>query len=273
MAAAMTMREFAAATGVSEGTLRMWEARHGFPDPERLPSGHRRYSQRDLEQVRALLEAREQGLSLPGAIERARRVAAEPQPSLFTALRRRFPELAPQVVPRRVLVHLSHAIEDECCLRAQRPLLFGCFQRERFYRAEEARWREMARTAERALVFADFAELRCQRGGPVEVPIGAEDALAREWAIVCDAPRYSACLAAWELPEQEELPDRERRFETVWSVEPEIVRAAARIGCELAGNRLDRDLEERLGEEPPPSGEDVRVMGALTSRMVGYLGS
>src|SRR4051794_3478383 len=110
MAADMSMREFAAATGVSEGTLRMWEARHGFPDPERLPSGHRRYSQLDLAQVRALLRARESGLSLPTAIERARRLGSEPRPSVFSALRERFPELAPHLLPKRVLVHLSHAI-------------------------------------------------------------------------------------------------------------------------------------------------------------------
>src|SRR3954453_23104673 len=114
----MTMREVAAASGVRAGTLRMWEARHGFPDPERLASGHRRYSVRDLEQVRALVTAREAGLSLPVAIERARRLGAEPRPSVFSALRERFPELAPQLIPKRVLTHLSHAIEDECCLRA-----------------------------------------------------------------------------------------------------------------------------------------------------------
>jgi MerR family transcriptional regulator, light-induced transcriptional regulator len=270
MATAMTMREFAAATGVSEGTLRMWEARHGFPDPERLPSGHRRYSQRDLEQVRALLAAREQGLSLAVAVERARRVAAEPRPSLFSALRERFPELAPQVVPKRVLVHLSHAIEDECCLRAQRPLLFGCFQRERFYRTEEARWREMARTAERAVVFADFPELRRPRGGPVEVPIGAEDALAREWAIVCDAPGASACLVGWEPPA---APRAERRFETIWTVDRAVVREAARVCCELVGRvepELVAGLDGRLADTPAPAGDEVRAAVELTMRMVLY---
>src|SRR3954447_21517211 len=120
MAAGMTMREFAAASGVSAGTLRMWEARHGFPDPERLASGHRRYSERDLERVRAVVAARGGGLSLPVAIERPRRLGAEPRPSVFSALRERFPELAPHLLPKRVLVHLSHAIEDECCLRARR---------------------------------------------------------------------------------------------------------------------------------------------------------
>lgn len=39
-------------TGISEHTLRAWERRFGFPEPIRLPSGHRRFT---ADQVRQLL--------------------------------------------------------------------------------------------------------------------------------------------------------------------------------------------------------------------------
>jgi hypothetical protein len=39
-------------TGISEHTLRAWERRFGFPQPKRLPSGHRRYT---TDQVRQLV--------------------------------------------------------------------------------------------------------------------------------------------------------------------------------------------------------------------------
>lgn len=39
-------------TGIGQHTLRAWERRFGFPDPQRLPSGHRRYP---VEQVQQLL--------------------------------------------------------------------------------------------------------------------------------------------------------------------------------------------------------------------------
>lgn len=39
-------------TGIGEHTLRAWERRFGFPQPRRLPSGHRRYTS---DQVRQLL--------------------------------------------------------------------------------------------------------------------------------------------------------------------------------------------------------------------------
>ena len=47
----------------------MWERRYGFPAPERLASGHRRYSERDIELVRRW-PRRAAGLSLQVAIER-----------------------------------------------------------------------------------------------------------------------------------------------------------------------------------------------------------
>ncbi len=38
-------------TGIGEHTLRAWERRFGFPTPERLPSGHRRYTQAQVHQL------------------------------------------------------------------------------------------------------------------------------------------------------------------------------------------------------------------------------
>lgn len=38
-------------TGIGEHTLRAWERRFGFPTPERLPSGHRRYTQAQVQQL------------------------------------------------------------------------------------------------------------------------------------------------------------------------------------------------------------------------------
>ena len=138
----------------------MWEVRHGFPQPRRMSSGHRRYSEQDLARVRAVLRGRARGLSLQAAIELAHDVGDEQPPSVYASLRSRYPELETQLLSKRAMLAMSHAIEDECLARAERPLLFGCFQRERFYRASESRWRELARTAEQAVVLADFGRAR-----------------------------------------------------------------------------------------------------------------
>jgi DICT domain-containing protein len=272
---ALTIREVARQTGVPEGTLRMWETRYGFPVPERLPSGHRRYSDDDVQRVRQVSRDREAGMSMPAAIERAEQLASEPEPSIFAGVRRRRPDLQPYLLAKRTLIALSHAIEDECAARAERPVLFGSFQRERFYRDAETRWRDLARTSAAAVVFADFDGKRTPPGAPAELPIDRTDPLGREWSLICDAPGYAAFLAAWERPGQDAVPDLERRFETVWSVEPRLVREAARIAAGLV-ERTDPELldpiVERLRHTPPPSADELQLVGALTNRMVAYVG-
>lgn len=269
-APSLTIREVAARSGVSEGTLRMWESRYAFPNPERLASGHRRYSENDLDQVRAVVRAREQGLSLPSAIEHATSLSRSPRPSVYSVLRESFPQLQPRLFPKRAVVALSHAIEDESCARAQQPLLFGSFQQERFYRLAEPRWRELARTAESALALADFARCRRPRNGPMEVSIPRSDPLMREWVLVCEAPSLSACVVGWERLDGEFAG---RYFETVWAVEPQIVRAAARACCDMAARAAPdyvASLQERLSGPASSAGAEIRTVADLTSRMVLY---
>jgi DICT domain-containing protein len=249
----------------------MWEARYGFPDPERLASGHRRYSERDLERIRAVLRARAAGLPLAMAIERARRQSDEPAPSVFGALRDRFPHLHPHPVPKPTLIHISRAIEDEAILRAPHPILFGCFQQERFYRQSEDRWRDMARSATCAIVMADFAGEGGPDRTPAEVRLPRNDPLLREWVVVCEAPELTACLSAWERPR---LRDEPRRFETMWTTEPEVVREAARTCAELAARHrpdLVSGIRERLAEPPAAlTTSALRAAVELATRVALY---
>src|SRR5579875_3784289 len=116
--AELSTAQLAARTGLPAGTLRMWESRHGFPVPARLPGGHRRYSERDVEAVQEVLRLRQQGLSLPAAIDRARRQVETNEQSVFAGLRRRRPDVAPSIMVKRAVLPLSHAIEDEYLARA-----------------------------------------------------------------------------------------------------------------------------------------------------------
>src|SRR5436305_13637436 len=84
-----------------------WESRYGFPDPRRLPSGHRRYSDADLERVQIVVGARAEGLPLPVAIRRAVTLRSEPQSSVYAALRQSFPFLHPQAISKPPLLAIS----------------------------------------------------------------------------------------------------------------------------------------------------------------------
>lgn len=58
---------------------------------------------------------RDAGLSLAAAIARATQDGEAPAvPSTFAGLRERRPELIPYPVPKRLLVSISHVLEDEC---------------------------------------------------------------------------------------------------------------------------------------------------------------
>jgi DICT domain-containing protein len=272
----LSTAQLAERTGVPAGTLRMWESRHGFPAPARLPGGHRRYRERDVEHVREVARLREQGLSMPAAIEQVLR-SAEPMPaSVFAGLHQRHAEVSPATLSKRAVLRLTQAIEDEYCARATRGLLIACFQHERFYRQAERRWRELARTTQLAVALADFSTLREPERAPIEVPIEPDQPVAREWTLIIDAPGAQACLSAWEQPSQVELADAERRFEVLWSFEPAVVRSASEVATDVL-TRLAPNVAERavaaLGHPVRPATPELRYASALAHRMVGYLAS
>lgn len=275
----LTIREVVSRTGVEAPRLRMWEQRHGFPAPRRLPSGHRRYSEDDVELIRRVVRGRGAGLELKAAIDEARRAGvpaarAVAEDSIYAGLLRRRPDMVGYVLPKRALVGISHAIEDECGVRASRGLLFASFQRERHYRSAEARWRDLAGPAQSAIVLADFPELREPPGAPVEVPIDRSDPIGREWSVICDGPEFTAMLAGWERPGQDDLEDGERSFEVVWSTEPEVVRDAALVASSIAERCAARLVEPiRNGLAAPiGGGVDPDAITSLTNRMVAYVG-
>ena len=102
------------------------------------------------------------------------------------------------------------------------------------------------------------------------MPIGRDHPLASEWAIVCDAPGFSACLAG-----RERQVTGERVFEVLWSVEPEVVRDAALIGIELATARLP-EIAERVPERLSTAArtrtaEAVARATSVTNRILAYV--
>lgn len=261
-------------TGISEGTLRMWERRHGFPVPERLPSGHRRYSEEQLELVRAVVAARSSGLSLGAAIDRVRTHSHPAVTSLFATLRRRHPELEAHTISRPLLIALSYSIEDECLSRAERPVLFGSFQRPSYWRGAAKRWRELSHgSPETTFVFATFEKPSLPAHGVREIPVDPDLPFAREWTIVCDADRFGVVMCGREVVASSlEMPDAERRFEFLWSVEPGIVREAARICAGFveasAPDELDA-VRHRLETEPAATSADqLRLATAVTTRLL-----
>ncbi|MDP9384244.1 MAG: MerR family transcriptional regulator [Actinomycetota bacterium] len=272
----LAIKDVAERTGIAAGTIRMWEQRYGFPVPERTPSGYRRYSEQDAETLRRVLAYRKGGLSVPAALERAR-AAAEPtdRPSIYGAIAASGVPVTPQVLRKRTLIAISRAIEDETIARAAGPVIVAAFQSAANYRAVEHRYRRLAKVSDATVVFADFDRVREEPGEVVEVPISLEDAVGNEWAVVVDAPGYAACLLAWEHPRPEgEEADGDRRFEAMWTMDPQVVRRAALIGAALAGRadpKVGSRVEGLLRERPLAVDAPAPGLTALCNRMIGYL--
>jgi MerR family transcriptional regulator, light-induced transcriptional regulator len=271
---ALTIGELAVRTGVPTATLRSWESRYGFPRPTRLDGGHRRYSESDVDAVLQVLRRRREGIALKVAV---RNVSPDPFPtrSVFAELRRRHPQVAPQVLSKPSLVALSHAIEDECCARAARPLLLGGFQHEKHLRASAARWAELARTAHAAVAFAGLSRHAAPPSGRlIEVALPPDAPLTREWLVVCDAVDLPACMTAVQLPGQGQRPEDDRRFEMLWSVDPRVVRDASLVAQALADEYAPqwRPAGLRVADDPPPhASPDLARASELFNRMLGYL--
>jgi MerR family transcriptional regulator, light-induced transcriptional regulator len=270
----LSIGELARRTGVPAATLRSWEDRYGFPRPQRLAGGHRRYDETDTELIEEILRLRASGTSLQAAIGRATAQTPGGDVSVFAGLRRRHPGLVPQELRKTTLLALTRAIEDECCARAERAMLFAGFQQERFYRYSAERWQELARTARVVVAFADFGESSGPGASPLTVRLPADSPLLREWFLVCAAPDYPAFVSGWEFPGQKGAPDAGRRFEVLWSVDPPAVRDAAVICAQLARTlspRLDRLLGDLPAGSPPPASADLRRAVGLFNRMASYL--
>ncbi|MDE3069337.1 MAG: MerR family transcriptional regulator [Acidobacteriota bacterium] len=272
----LTISQLAERTGVPAGTLRMWETRHGFPEPARLPGGHRRYGEPEVELVRAVLRERAHGLSLAAAIARAREARRARPASIFAGLRELRPDLQPITLPKWALIALSRAVEDEYCARAGGGVLLGSFQRARFYGHSERRWRELARSARTAVVLADFARGSRAPGAPRKVPVARNHPQAREWTVLAETAGLGACLAGCELPAEHPPPDRERRFEVLWSAEPDTARVALEIAAGLvaaSAPALAAELRSPMERAAPWRGGDGPGAAALCTRMFAYLAS
>jgi len=270
----LTIGDLARRTGLTPAVIRMWESRHNFPGPRRLPSGHRRYAERDVELIHGVLRRRDAGIRLEVAIAEASASSPPATPSVYAELRRKHPHLDAHRLKKTTLLALSWAIEDECCARAQRATIFGGFQREHYYRPSLSRWNELARVARSTMAIAEFTSQPTADERPIRVPLAPDAPMRREWAVVCDTSDFPAALTAWELPGQTTVPDRHRLFEAIWTVDPRAVRDAARVCAQVAataGVAEAAPLLYELAADPSPSRIDPAGMTTLFNRVVAYV--
>jgi DICT domain-containing protein len=272
-AGTLSIGELGHRTGVGVSTLRAWESRHGFPVAQRLPSGHRRYSEQDVEAVLTVARERRAGSTLDAALTRARDRIGRQRSSIFATLSNALPNVAPVVLSKRAMLAISRAIEDEAATRADHPLFVGAFQEPRFWRASADRWAHLIGGADAAVVLGAFRHSR-RRADVFEVAVPSGAPVLREWAVVCESSSFSACLVGIEQIGTRPTVDGRRRFEALWTVEPLAVREAARSGFALGIDHFQEvgaSIGTRLQEPAQATYDPVRVATAITNRIVAYM--
>jgi DICT domain-containing protein len=195
---------------------------------------------------------------------------------LFAVWRRGGPELDSRQLGKPALVAFSRGIEDEVLARAEAEVMFGCFQREGFYRRSQARWRELSECAVAAAVFADFASATLPARDPAEIPIERNQQIAREWAIIAYGGRSSICMVARELASSSvDAPSSERCFEMVWTANPPAVRDLAQTCADAAApyaphvaERTAAALDDGTSLGPADA---ALLTGAILNRTLGHL--
>lgn len=194
--------------------------------------------------------------------------------SVFTELGDRLPDAEPARVPRWTLAALSRALEDEYLFQSRAGVALAAFQLESHYRVQERRWRALAAESELAVVLADFRDASQVPARPIEVPLRAQDPLAREWVLVCDCVGFTVCIAARELDGQPGGSERQSLFEAVWTMRSDAVRSVARnllAPVERVFPGIRASVPVRIRDpQTPPEAIAARARRELLTRFMQY---
>jgi signal transduction histidine kinase/CheY-like chemotaxis protein len=150
--------------------------------------------------------------------------------SLHAALRAARPEIRPIQASKATLVATSHLVE-ELVARSRGPsILVSGFQHGRHWAVERDRYLELASDHEVIAVFAGREPPPEWDVRHVGIRLRDGDPLAQEWFVLALGPEVAVTLCGLDaLPAADPVDEAERRFETIWSFDPEVARIAAEV--------------------------------------------
>jgi DICT domain-containing protein len=193
------------------------------------------------------------------------------QSSIFNGLRLRHPQQPVLVLPEPFMQAISRALERTASAHPD-GILAATFQRLPASRIAEPRWTRLALTAQSVVLFAGYPHHEYV-DGVWHVPVSPDTPLGEEWAVVCDTPSWWGCLVGREV-QGARRPAPNRAFEAMWSLEPDVVRDAARIAATLAtdhGVDLHEAVASRLRRAPDVPASTLRETSCVTNRVLEEL--
>ena len=272
----LTIGDLAERTGVPRRRCAAGSRATGFREPVRFAGGHRRYAERRRRR-RARGAARTATAASrwkrPYAAPGPRRCSRGPStPSCAAGS----PSWPPQLLSKTHACWRSATRSRTSAARGRsEPVLFGGFQRDSFLRSSYARWVELARTA-RSPSSSPTSPLRATHapGCRSRWPSRARRPSTGSGSSSATPP---TCRRAWPRssdPARRGVADSRRRFEAVWTVDPQAVRHASRVAATLADEYRPgwrRGELAVLGDEPAAASADLRRASDVLSRTMDYL--
>ena len=201
--------------------------------------------------------------------------------SLFDRLRSVRPDLQVMQVTKSTLVATSHLIETLVYDHGERCVLVSGFQHGRHWAAERDRYLDLAGNND---VIALFAGRELPAGLEVDqvgLRLRSGDPLMQEWFVLALGPGLSITLCGLDgdahTQRLQPVPEADRLFEVVWSIDPGVAAVAAQVVVEA----LERSAPEHAAavrtrlataaERPPTAAEAVRATDTLLAGMVQRL--
>ena len=246
--------------------------------PAALPSGYRAYAVEDVELLRrAVPTASAACRSRPRSSARSESAGVTDRPSIFGALIALRAPARDRSAGQAGAAGAQPRIEDETLAHAAAPLCFGAFQSERFYRGSSTATGAWPSRPTRPSC-SPTSRGAPGAGAPAEIPV---EPRRRDQQRVGRGGRRTrlrrlpAGLGAPEPRHDRAGPDEgERRFEALWTIDPEAVRRASLAAARLAGRADEGSASGSTSCWPtgrsrwrPPA----PALTALTNRMIGYL--
>lgn len=152
--------------------------------------------------------------------------------SILQDLLQDLPHLRSQMYFKSALTALSHAMEDLILAGSDSPLVIANFQQERFYQQEIRRYQQIAQQTDHVYVLAapeTDSGFAVASGSLETIPLMPNDGLAQEWHLVIIGEQYTACLICREQLKSVSSLDQTRRFEGLWTFDPQVTTQAARL--------------------------------------------
>lgn len=181
--------------------------------------------------------------------------------SLYATLRAAYPDLEPTLASKGTLVATSHLVEDVVAATEGVSVLVSGFQRGRFWKVERDRYLALADRHEVLGLFATGEPDPASGIDHIGLRLRPADPLAQEWFVLARGPGVAVLLCGLDddaAAVDSSVPETERRFEALWTLDAGVVDGAIDV------------VLERIGEDAPGHAERLGArLAAVRGMPVG----